>query len=121
MLRTLSLQVLVAVLVVTLALLVYQLAIARVRQPIATVDVVAVYAAKEKEFAALLTKAGATEEDRRRAAAMAAEFAKSLPAALGQLPGECRCMVLVKGAVAAPSADTLDLTAVLADKLGLRL
>lgn len=121
MLKTLSLQVLVAVLVVTLGLVVFQRANARAAHPIAIVDVAAIYMAKEKEYTALLTKSGATDEDRRKAVLMAGEFAKALPEALAQMPAECRCMVLVKGAVAAPGADTQDLTAALAGKVGVRL
>ena len=51
---------------------------------------------------------------------LATSFARRLPRALEELPADCRCLVVLKSAVAGPTARTLDLTAVLKTKVDAR-
>lgn len=80
------------------------------------VDVAEVYRVKEAEFTAIVTKS-TSDAERDRAMGMARAFAQRLPMALDELPGECGCLVMLKGAVAAPSPRAVDLTARLKAKL----
>lgn len=80
------------------------------------VDVAEVYRLKEAEFTAIVTKS-TSDAERERAMGLARAFAQRLPMALDELPGECGCLVMLKGAVAAPSPRTVDLTAHLKAKL----
>jgi hypothetical protein len=80
------------------------------------VDIADVYRAKEAQFAQLLTKAG-NDDDRARALALARAFAQRLPAALDELPRDCRCLVLVKSSLAGSTPSTIDLTAQLKKKV----
>jgi hypothetical protein len=90
--------------------------VVRPAQVIGVVDVGELYRLKEAEFAALLTS-GKGEADRDKALALAQDFARRLPTALEGLSEDCRCLVLLKSAVAAQTANTRDLTAALKDKL----
>jgi hypothetical protein len=85
---------------------------------IGMVDVAEVYRQKEAEFTQLLTKAG-SEDDRQNAMLMARTFAQRLPIALEELPRDCACLVVLKGAVAGPTPHTVDLTAQLRQKVGM--
>ena len=51
---------------------------------------------------------------------LATSFARRLPRALEELPADCRCLVVLKSAVAGPTARTLDLTPVLKTKVDAR-
>lgn len=84
----------------------------------AVVDVGEVYRLKEKQLVELVSKAGATDADKKHATEMALEFTKSLPAALEQLPRECQCTVLLRAAVAAETGSMRDLTPLLKSKVG---
>ncbi|HOX69687.1 MAG TPA: hypothetical protein PKV56_17685 [Burkholderiaceae bacterium] len=86
-------------------------------QVIGIVDIAEVYRAKESEFAALLT-ASKTEDDRQRAYAQAQAFGDRLDRALREIPNECRCLVVVKSAVAGGWSNAIDLTAALKAKVG---
>lgn len=97
-------------------LLGYDHFIARPARLIGIVDVADVYRTKESEFAAVLT-ASKSDGDRDKAMANAVEFAKRLPAALDELPKECNCLVVLSSAVAGRSRNTIDLTALLRDKV----
>jgi hypothetical protein len=103
--------------VVALALLGYHRFVMQPAQRVGIVDLAEVYRAKEQEFAQLLAK-GATEEQRARAQAMARRFAERLPAALEELPRDCRCLVVLKSAVAGHAGNVIDLTAQLRQKVG---
>lgn len=111
-----ALNAVVSLLVAACGLLAYDRFVFRPSQVIGIVDVSEVYRAKEAEFASLVT-ASRTEEDRQRAQDLATSFARRLPQALGELPAECRCLVVIKEAIAGPSAHTVDLTSRLKAKL----
>lgn len=83
---------------------------------VGVVDVGEVYRQKEAEFTLILTKAG-SDDERQKAMAMARRFAQRLPAALDELPRECRCLVVLKSAVAGDAARMVDLTAQLKSKV----
>jgi hypothetical protein len=110
-------QMLLTVFVVAAALLLYDRKVLRPALRIGTVDVAEVYRQKEAEFTQMLTKAG-SDEDRQRAMLMARAFAQRLPTALEELPRDCGCLVVLKGAVAGVTPHTVDLTAQLRQKVG---
>ena len=109
-------QSLLTLLVVSAALAAYDRLVLRPALVIGVVDVAEVYRAKEAEFTQILTKAS-SEEDRQKALFMARTFAQRLPLALEELPRECGCLVVLKAAVAGPTPNTIDLTAVLRRKV----
>ena len=110
-------QLLLTLFVVAAALLLYDRQVLRPALRIGTVDVAEVYRQKEAEFTQPLTKAG-SDEDRQRAMVMARAFAQRLPTALEELPRDCGCLVVLKGAVAGVTPHTVDLTAQLRQKVG---
>jgi NAD(P)H-nitrite reductase large subunit len=110
-------QALLTLFVVAAALLLYDRKVLRPALRIGTVDVGEVYRQKEAEFTQMLTKAG-SDEDRQRAMLMARAFAQRLPTALEELPRDCGCLVVLKGAVAGVTPHTVDLTAQLRQKVG---
>lgn len=89
-------------------------------QMIGVVDVASIYRAKEREYTETLAKAGSTETDRQQALLMATQFASALPKALSEMPYECHCLVLLRTAVVADTPNTVDLTATLREKLGIK-
>lgn len=107
----------VSIFATSVALLAYDRLIVKPGQVIGIVDVAEVYRAKEMEFAALLT-ASKTEEDRQRAYMQAQAFGDRLDRALREMPTECRCLVVVKSAVAGSWSNAVDLTASLKAKVG---
>lgn len=109
----------VSVLVTACGLLAYDRLVVRPAQVIGVVDVAEIYRLKEAEFAALMTR-GNSDADRQQAMGLATSFARRLPRALEELPADCRCLVVLKSAVAGPTARTLDLTAVLKTKVDAR-
>ncbi|HCY63212.1 MAG TPA: hypothetical protein DHV59_10355 [Oxalobacteraceae bacterium] len=116
--KTLISQSVITLLVVALALLVYDRLVARAAKPIGVVDVGQVYRLKEAEFTQLVTKS-ASEAERQQALAMAQRFAQQLPLALEELSHDCECLVLVRSAVAGNPPHALDLTMLLRRKVGL--
>ena len=116
--RILLPNLLVTVFVVAIALLLYDRTVIRPAQRIGLLDLGAVYRDKEAEFTQMIAK-GTSEADRAKAMAEAQRFAERLPVALAELPRECRCLVVLKSAVAGETPDTLDMTAVLKRKVGL--
>ena len=109
----------VPVLVTACGLLAYDRLVVRPSQVIGVVDVAEIYRLKEAEFAALMTR-GNSDADRQQAMDLATSFARRLPRALEELPADCRCLVVLKSALAGPTAHTLDLTALLKTKLDAR-
>jgi hypothetical protein len=109
----------VSVLVMACGLLAYDRFVVRPSQVIGVVDVSEVYRIKEAEFASLIT-AGRSEDERQKAVELATSFARRLPQALEELPRDCRCLVVLKSAIAGRSANTLDLTALLKTKVDLQ-
>ncbi|OGB00015.1 MAG: hypothetical protein A3E25_17990 [Burkholderiales bacterium RIFCSPHIGHO2_12_FULL_69_20] len=114
-----AMTVCVSVLVTACGLLAYDRFVVRPSQVIGVVDVAEIYRLKEAEFAALMTR-GNSDADRQQAMDLATSFARRLPRALEELPADCRCLVVLKSAVAGPTARTLDLTAVLKTKVDAR-
>ena len=109
----------VSVLVTACGLLAYDRLVVRPAQVIGVVDVAEIYRLKEAEFAALMTR-GNSDADRQQAMDLATRFAQRLPRALEELPADCRCLVVLKSALAGPTARTLDLTALLKTKVDAR-
>jgi hypothetical protein len=107
---------LLAVLIVSAALALYDQIVVRPALAIGMVDVSEVYRAKEAEFTQLLTRT-TLEEDRQKALLMARAFAQRLPVALEELPRDCGCLVVLKSAIAGPTPHTLDLTPLLRRKV----
>ena len=114
-----SLPLSLSVLVTACGLLAYDRLVVRPSQLIGVVDVSEVYRIKEAEFASLIT-AGRSDGERQQAMELATSFARRLPQALEELPRDCRCLVVLKSAIAGRSANTLDLTSVLKAKLDLK-
>jgi hypothetical protein len=104
--------------VTTSALTVYHRFVLTPSVRFAVVDVGEVYRLKEKQILQVVTKPSVTDADKQAAVNMTMEFAKALPAALEQLHQECKCFVLVRSAVAAETPNTLDLTPLLKQKVG---
>ena len=98
----------------------YALWIAPSRPPrLALLDVAELYRLKEREVAAILLQRDATEEARTQALKRASGFALEVTALIEQLPTECRCVILARGAIIG-SADTLpDMTPAVRHRLGL--
>ena len=111
-----ALSVALSTLLATCGLVAYDRLVVRPGRLVGIVDVSEVYRMKETEFAALLA-ASKTDDERQRALDLASAFAKRLPAALDELPSDCRCLVVLKSAVAGASDNTLDLTPLLKAKL----
>ncbi|GAP38937.1 MAG: hypothetical protein AB7U92_06515 [Piscinibacter sp.] len=106
-----------ALLIVLGTLAAYDRVVVRPAQRVGVVDVGEVYRQKEAEFTQLLTRA-TTDADREKAFALARNFSQRLPAALEELPRDCACLVMLKSAVAGRTPRTVDLTALLQQKLG---
>jgi hypothetical protein len=68
---------------------------------------------------AVLTKASATEKDRKDATDFGVQFAAAFPAALDRLTQECGCLVLTRSAVAGVPPNAVDLTPALKQMMGL--
>jgi hypothetical protein len=102
-------NVLATVFIVAIALLLYDRTVIRSAQRIGVVDVGAVYRGKEAEFAQRIAKS-ASEGERAQAMQQAQRFAKRLPRALAELPQACRCLVILKSAVAGDTPNTVDMT-----------
>ena len=98
-----------ALLIVLGTLAAYDRAVVRPAQRVGVVDVGEVYRQKEAEFTQLLTRA-TTDADREKAFALARNFSQRLPAALEELPRDCACLVVLKSAVAGPTARKHDQT-----------
>ncbi|PND33869.1 hypothetical protein C1I89_06320 [Achromobacter pulmonis] len=113
-----ALQALVAALLVAAGIALYDRLVLRPALVVGIVDLSEVYRAKETEFTQLLTQTG-SDAERDRALALARDFSQRLPAALDELPRECGCLVVIKGAVAG-APHSLDLTPMLRRKVDRR-
>ena len=85
----------------------------------AVLDVGELYRMKEAQVAAVLVNHNATETERTTAITRAAAFGIELTALIESLPGECRCLVLARGAVIGATAPLPDLTPDVRRRLGL--
>ncbi len=88
-------------------------------EALATVDVAELYRLKEAQITDRLLHAEITDAGREAVLRQAAGFSEELSAVLGRLPGECRCLVLSRGALIAGARPVPDLTARLREQLGL--
>jgi hypothetical protein len=114
--KHLAISVALSALITATGLLAYDRFIMRPAQVIGVVDVAEVYRLKEAEFAALIT-ASKSDEERQKALNLASAFARRLPVAMGELPGDCRCLVVLRSAIAGRTPNTRDLTALLKTKV----
>lgn len=120
MIRTAIVSLFVSSLAMSGALYAYHTHWIKPSQQVGVVDVAEIYRAKEREYTEMLTKAGSTEADRTQALLMATQFATALPKALSEMPSECNCLVLLRTAVVADTPNTVDLTAAVREKLGIK-
>lgn len=86
---------------------------------VAVLDVAELYRLKERELTAVLTRADATQAERAQALNQAAAFGAQVRGLVESLPGECRCLLLARGAVLGHTASLPDLTAQARRRLGL--
>lgn len=115
----LSLVLILAVAVIVVgALAVYDRLVVRPALQIGLIDIGEIYRIKEREFTERVAQA-ASDAERENAIGLAEQFARALPRALEELPGDCHCLVLVRNAVAAQAPNTIDLTPRLKQKLGI--
>lgn len=73
------------------------------------IDLTQVYREQEETFTQQITLAR-TEAERNEALEQVSSFAQRLTLALEQLPRDCDCLVLIKGAATAPPSRVRDLT-----------
>jgi hypothetical protein len=114
--RALATTVAVSLLVTSASLLAYDRLVVKPARTVGIVDLAAVFHDREAEFAALAA-AARTDADRLQAVERAQAFGVRLERALADLAAECRCIVLVRSAVAGGTADAVDLTAALEARL----
>jgi hypothetical protein len=114
--RHLAINAALSVLIMAGGLLAYDRFVVRPAQLIGVVDVAEVYRLKEAEFAKLITESK-SDEERQKALNIASSFARRLPVAMDELPGDCRCLVVLRSAIAGRTPNTRDLTALLKTKL----
>lgn len=112
----LVINVALSVLITAGGLLAYDRLVARPAQLVGVVDVAEVYRLKEAEFAKLITESK-SDEERQKALNLASTFAKRLPVAMDELPVDCKCLVVLRSAIAGRTPNTRDLTTLLKTKL----
>ena len=88
---------------------------------IATVDMAALYRAKEGQVTAQLLRRDASDTDRASALREAAAFGEQIERLVASLPADCRCLVFTQGALIGSGAGSriTDLTPQLRRQLGL--
>ena len=86
---------------------------------LAVLDVAELYRLKELQVTAVLVKRDASDEERAGALRRAAGFGTEVSTLLQALPGECRCIVLARGAVMGSEPLLQDLTPDVRRRLGL--
>lgn len=112
----LLMNTLLSLLLAAAGLALYDRMVVRPALLVGVVDVAEVYRAKEAEFTRILTQS-TSEDDRQKALLLARAFAQRLPMALEELPKDCNCLVMLKGAIAGPAPHTVDLTPLLRKKV----
>jgi hypothetical protein len=85
----------------------------------ALLDVGELYRLKESRIAAVLVKPDSGEAQRLAALEEAAAFGDALNGLIEALPGECRCLILARGAVVGNPESLPDLTPEVRRRLGL--
>ena len=109
----------VSLLIVSLALVAYDRLVRRPAARIGLIDVGELVRLKDDRVLDVLTKAAATDEEKKAALAFGTRFTAVFPHALEELSEECDCLVLSRSAVAGVPPNAVDLTAVLKQKVGL--
>ena len=106
---------------VSVALLsVYALRFAPPAPPrLAVLDVAELYRLKESQVAAVLVKRDGSDTERMMALKRAQDFGTEVTAVIQTLLGECRCLILARGAVVSDPTLLPDLTAQVRQRLGL--
>jgi hypothetical protein len=91
------------------------------RPRIATVDMAALYRAKEGQVTAQLLRRDASDTDRAAALRDAAAFGEQIERLVANMPADCRCLVFTQGALIGSGAGSriTDLTPQLRRQLGL--
>ena len=117
--KALLAQALVSLVIVCVALVAYDRAVRRPAARIGLIDVGELARLKDDRVLEVLTKAGATEDDKKAAVAFGTRFATAFPQALEELSHECDCLVLSRSAVAGSPPNAVDLTPRLRQKVGL--
>ena len=117
--KALLAQVFVSLIVVCLALVAYDRAVRRPAARIGLIDVGELARLKDDRVLEALTKAGATEDEKKAALAFGTRFATAFPQALEEVSEECGCLVLARSAVAGAPPNAVDLTPSLKQKVGL--
>ncbi len=85
----------------------------------AMLDVAELYRLKERQVAAVLVKRDTSDAERAAAIQHAGNFGTELATVVESLPQECRCLILVRGAVTGSSRQLPDLTPLVRQRLGL--
>ena len=117
--KTFLAQALVSLVIVCVALVAYDRAVRRPAARIGLIDVGELARLKDDRVLEVLTKAGATEDEKKAAVAFGTRFATAFPQALDELSDECDCLVLSRSAVAGSPPNAVDLTPRLRQKVGL--
>ena len=117
--KALLLHALLSLLIVSLALVAYDRLVRRPAARIGLIDVGELVRLKDDRVLDVLTKAAATDEEKKAALSFGTRFATVFPHALEELSEECDCLVLSRSAVAGAPPNAVDLTAALKQKVGL--
>ena len=117
--KALLAHALVTLLIVSLALLAYDRLVRRPATRIGLIDVGELVRLKDDRVLDVLTKAAATDEEKKAALGFGTRFTTVLPHALEELAQECECLVLSRSAVAGSPPNAVDLTSMLKQKVGL--
>ena len=117
--KTLLIQALITLVLVALALVAYDRLVRRPAARVGLIDVGEVVRLKDARVLDVLTRAAATDAEKKAAVDFGTRFATVLPQALDELTQECDCLVLARSAVAGWPPQAVELTALLKQKLGL--
>lgn len=117
--KALLVHALVSLVMMSLALVTYDSLVRRPAARIGLIDVGELVRLKDDRVLDVLTKAAATEEEKKTALAFGTRFATAFPHALEELAMECECLVLSRSAVAGVPPNAVDLTPALKQKVGL--
>ena len=117
--KALLVNALVSLLIVSLALLTYDRLVRRPAARIGLIDVGELVRLKDDRVLDVLTRAAATDEEKKAALGFGTRFAAVFPRALEELSEECGCLVLSRSVVAGVPPNAVDLTAALKQKVGL--
>ncbi len=85
----------------------------------AVLDVAELYRLKEHELTSALMKPDAKEAERADALKRAHAFGTDVSTLIAQLPTECDCMIVARGAVVGSPKNLRDLTPLVRQRLGL--